>query len=1058
MVSAVTFQTHARTIDHLGREQIADCPTAISELWKNAYDAYARNVYLHVLDGDFPVAAVLDDGHGMSKDELVGKWLVIGTNSKIQKVALTKEEREARAKEEEQAVKDRGGLPERPKQGKKGIGRLSSAALGSVLLLVSKRENGLFVAAYVDWRLFENPFMMLHDITVPVEEFEYSHELPDVIDRLHEVLLTNFSGDDNDRARTARIKNAWDSFDLLETTSMLQEQMERLKKEHLNENLLSSLSEKADQVAEYIETGNLIELQNEVKALLANALNGHDFDFDNDLKTTRQKITEVSGQSRFSERHFTKWDAYWGKKDQGTALFISDIVDDMQAQLTRESWRNNTNSPEATAQINLVETLTNFSDPYSVNKSHFQTEVHVWLGDYKRAVIFPARTIDHELLEHAEHCIDGHIDEDGVFNGRVRAFGSWLDGTVKIAPPYEVPWRKNVKVGSFDLKLLSFEPEPKNSSLTADILKDLNDHAEQYAGVLVFRDHLRVMPYGRTDNDFFKIEERRGKHAGREFWRNRGMFGRIAISTQANPNLRDKAGREGIIDNKASKVFKDIIVNILMTSARRYFGIASEFRKDILPKIQADYKVKKAEEDRKKLLKSQKKIFTSKLKKLDPLLFSFQEEVDEFISDLVDVESIDLARAIDLQVKVENLQDASKAFSLTPVPSNLGKLEEQYRDYRDRQKYVLERLMDAIESIRLTIRRLSPEPPEKQIEKEIQRNAARIHSRIRQLVAQAESVLNEESARLKELSSEQYKAYHAAVAHLTEDVGFQRISLQDASEQLDLEREKQLLASERVFLPYIRALESMRDDIDLANLANESVIKSDAAEKDLSRIQNLSQLGITVEVMGHELERLEATITEGLALMPEETKSTELFKSIQTAHNELHLRLKVLSPLKLSGEVIKERITGEKIFNYLQSFFHKYLEDSRIQLSASKEFLRFYIYEQEALVYPVFVNLINNARYWVCQWSKGQRKILLTVVNHKVVVADDGPGVDEDDVSELFTIFFTRKAKGGRGVGLYLCKANLAQGRHSISYETDEKNKVLPGANFVLDFQGAKYD
>ena len=38
MVDALAFQTRARTIDHLGREQIADVPTAISELWKNAYD------------------------------------------------------------------------------------------------------------------------------------------------------------------------------------------------------------------------------------------------------------------------------------------------------------------------------------------------------------------------------------------------------------------------------------------------------------------------------------------------------------------------------------------------------------------------------------------------------------------------------------------------------------------------------------------------------------------------------------------------------------------------------------------------------------------------------------------------------------------------------------------------------------------------------------------------------------------------------------------------------------------------------------------------------------
>ena len=34
------FRTKARAIDLLGKNQIADLPTAITELWKNGYDAY----------------------------------------------------------------------------------------------------------------------------------------------------------------------------------------------------------------------------------------------------------------------------------------------------------------------------------------------------------------------------------------------------------------------------------------------------------------------------------------------------------------------------------------------------------------------------------------------------------------------------------------------------------------------------------------------------------------------------------------------------------------------------------------------------------------------------------------------------------------------------------------------------------------------------------------------------------------------------------------------------------------------------------------------------------
>ena len=127
MTAPVTFQTRARTIDHLGREQIADCPTAISELWKNAYDAYSRNVELHLFDGDIEVAAILDDGHGMNRQEFESKWLTVGTESKSNGFEI--------------AIEDRNGLDLRPKQGQKGIGRLSSAALGPLLLLVSKRKN-----------------------------------------------------------------------------------------------------------------------------------------------------------------------------------------------------------------------------------------------------------------------------------------------------------------------------------------------------------------------------------------------------------------------------------------------------------------------------------------------------------------------------------------------------------------------------------------------------------------------------------------------------------------------------------------------------------------------------------------------------------------------------------------------------------------------------------------------------------------------------------------------------------------------------------------------------
>ena len=166
MSNSVAFQTRARTIDHLGREQIADVPTAVSELWKNAYDAYAHKVALHIHGGEQPVSVIIDDGHGMNMVQFIEKWLVVGTESKAGTDDVPKVLRK--------------GLSVRPKQGQKGIGRLSVAALGSTVLVISKQAGEPYVCCLIDWRLFENPYLLMQDITLPVMKFDKSSQLFDL--------------------------------------------------------------------------------------------------------------------------------------------------------------------------------------------------------------------------------------------------------------------------------------------------------------------------------------------------------------------------------------------------------------------------------------------------------------------------------------------------------------------------------------------------------------------------------------------------------------------------------------------------------------------------------------------------------------------------------------------------------------------------------------------------------------------------------------------------------------------------------------------------------------
>ena len=83
---------------------------------------------------------------------------------------------------------------------------------------------------------------------------------------------------------------------------------------------------------------------------------------------------------------------------------------------------------------------------------------------------------------------------------------------------------------------------------------------------------------------------------------------------------------------------------------------------------------------------------------------------------------------------------------------------------------------------------------------------------------------------------------------------------------------------------------------------------------------------------------------------------------------------------------------------------------------------------------------------------------MLDIVGAEAVVSDNGPGIVPEDIESLFSLFFTRKIHGGRGVGLYLCRANLTAGGHAIRYEPSATGMPLQGANFLISFRGAEFD
>ena len=988
MLETLPFQTRARTVDHLGREQIADCPTAISELWKNAYDAYARKVSLHIFDDPEPVAAIFDDGHGMSYREFVEQWLVVGTGSKYEKEVESEE---------------RNGLARRTKQGQKGIGRLSSANLGPLLLITSKRKDDDFVAALIDWRIFENPFLTLSDIEVPITQYRAKDELLQLLAPMFDRLIENIRGNSQDRRRNDRLKLAWETYDRVTAEDDREE-------------------------------GNLSDA-----------------------------ISETIIKARFEEKHFEPWPVWSGEGNHGTALVVSDINYDLRAQLP---------SIEPDANVEpireyFVSTLSAFTDPYSnananernAFKPEFSSAVIRWKDGVPTPVIEDeTQVINRKTTEEMEHVLSGNVDKDGIFRGRVKAFGEWCEvgADYEILPPKDlkVPKGPTTFVGPFSLHVSTFEMIRSNSSLSDEDHKRFSDLVKPFSGFLVFRNGLRVLPYGRTDNDFFEIETRRSLNAGREFWNARRMFGRIAISRQENPNLRDKAGREGFIDNRSAKVLRALVINILRKTAYDRFGSNSDLRDELLPDIRANNAKEKADIARKQLRKKTRSKFRSQLKKNLPLLSDIYSSTSSILSEIKVNDGQELKYA---QKKINELSERLRDVRVTGAPRNLGDSEEEYRSFRFMFSEMRERIRSLEELRDSAINEINPLKPDEIAEHQFISYSNQLRARLRGWKKSIDSIQESERNRVITLLDDRMKSFQALATPLVAQVRMELLGLDESLKQMKALYYRLDEENEDTFQSYVDALEMMSESINIELIARQGTEDNMALKDDLNRLNQLAQLGITVEILDHELSANGRMIREGLRQVRANGNGPGIHL-IEEGFDALSQQLEFLSPLKISGMRTRRIISGPEIIDYLDKFFNLVARSRRIKIHASDQFRAFSINEMPSRLLPVFVNLVNNSVYWLVNSRTHGPEVYLSVVENNIVVADNGPGIDPLDQESLFKMFFTRKSVGGRGIGLYLCRINLMAGGHSIQYAVDKRFRLLSGANFQIKFKGATYD
>lgn len=159
MAEKLQFTISSELKNIIGKELITDDFIAVFELVKNSYDAGATKVEIifdHIKkerDAANARIFIVDNGEGMSKDDLEKKWLFVAYSWKKEQTKRTGSD-DFRNKIE----------PKRIFAGAKGIGRFSCDKLGRRLTLYTRKQNEkVFHLLHMDWDRFERD---------PTEKFE----------------------------------------------------------------------------------------------------------------------------------------------------------------------------------------------------------------------------------------------------------------------------------------------------------------------------------------------------------------------------------------------------------------------------------------------------------------------------------------------------------------------------------------------------------------------------------------------------------------------------------------------------------------------------------------------------------------------------------------------------------------------------------------------------------------------------------------------------------------------------------------------------------------------
>jgi signal transduction histidine kinase len=956
-----TFRARARAVDMLGRQQIAGIPTAISELFKNAHDAYADNAIVDFFRSD-RLFVLRDDGLGMTEQDFEQRWLTLGTESKLG------------VDEGLAPPPRRPNYSERPMLGEKGIGRLAIAAIGPQVLMLSRplRQNHLgdLLVSFIHWGLFELPSASLADIEIPT------------------VTLRGGTLPARDDIGT----------------------------------LIDWTAENLSQVARPND-----------KKLVLRILE----DLENFRGVAPASLDEALGRPNLRD-------------GPGTHFYIrpasSLLADELDAPREQAP-------PLRRVLVGFANTMTPGHRPPAMStafRDHYTEDAY-------EDVISEAEFFTPSEFEAADHHIQGSFDKFGQFKGTVSVYGG-----ERIE--YLVAWASargaRTRCGPFSFNLAYVQGRQQESRLDPQLFQELSTKLNSFGGLYIYRDGIRVLPYGNTDFDFLDIEVRRAKSASDAFFSYRRMFGVIELTKDKNSQLREKAGREGFSDNEAYRQFRGILKAFLYQVAFDFFREHGPRSERFISEKEELQRLDKARRHRAQQTRAKRVSLSTALAKFFEWLGA-DEPAHEVASIIERLEGRIAFTSAKGEVSARpgliasaesearaSLRSLIRKYDVTR-PRGVGLTKEQTRSwlaYENERARLEEEIFQPawadIDSITAAAFANAGLAVDRRVrfDDAMSRTLGHAREAIRAARRELDNDARATVDRTTELGRDREAAVEAFIQKtLSEAARLNVASLND--NEFATRRSQFEKASISVERANVTALESV-----IAQLSNLSWPRADgedqvtfydeieALETDLESLREqteqdleLAQLGAAIEVINHEFEGTINSIRRNLRRIKSWADANpalrEPYRDLRASFEHLDGYLRLFTPLHRRLYRSAVEISGSEIEKYLHDVFERKLTDAHVTLSATSQFQQLRVMHYPSVLYPVFVNLVDNAIYWLSEY-RGERQITLDAQGSVMIVRDSGPGVSPRDGESIFEFGVTRKP-GGRGYGLYIAREVL---------------------------------